>query len=80
MRKADYERKFNHIFGTHIRWRKLTKEELAQLDRALKDITGLLEARPRLEEGSPEGRARESGCRNTAGGISWEVFGGCGKR
>jgi len=30
-RKAEYEKIFNEIFGTSIKWSKLTEEELVQL-------------------------------------------------
>jgi len=45
--KQEYEELFNKIFGTDIRWSKLSKDELAQLAAVLANPDSLIK---RLEE------------------------------
>jgi len=40
--KSEYERLFNEIFGTSIKWSKLSKEELVQLATVLANPEALI--------------------------------------
>lgn len=41
--KQEYEEVFNKLFGTNIKWSKLSKEELAQLAAVLSDYDKMYE-------------------------------------